>query len=213
MSRRSLFRDVVALTVVASLGLGVLAAWALVEILRQGDLDEARPADAIVVLGAAQYNGTPSAVFAARLDHAIELYDAGIAKVLVVTGGKLPGDRFTEAATARRYAIARGVPADAILAEDHGRNTLESLEAVGAMLRARDLTRVVFVSDRSHMLRILRMALDQGLVAWGSPTATSPRDLDPGSRAKAIVHELAGLAAYLVGGGQLIEDSAVTGAG
>jgi uncharacterized SAM-binding protein YcdF (DUF218 family) len=125
---------------------------------------------------------------------------------LVVTGGKLPADRTTEAAVARSWAIAHGVPADAILGEDHGRNTLESMEAVGAIFRDHGFTTGLFVSDRTHMLRVLRMASDQGMTAWGSPTETSPTDLDAIRRGKAMVHELAGLAAYYVGGGQPIDD-------
>jgi uncharacterized SAM-binding protein YcdF (DUF218 family) len=203
---------VAVLLVVGTLGLGAALALTILAIVRQGGLDEARPADAIVVLGAAQYNGVPSGVFAARLEHAVELYRAGVADVLVVTGGKLPGDAFTEAATARRYAIGHGVPADAILAEDTGRNTLESIEHVGAILRSHDLSSAVFVSDRTHILRVLRMATDEGIAAWGSPTTTSPTDLDPGRRVLAILHEAAGLAAYLVGGGHLIGDSAVAAA-
>lgn len=211
MSRRGGLRDLVALLLVATLGLGAALACTVVAIVRQGSLDESRPADAIVVLGAAQYNGVPSAVFAARLQHAVELYQQGIAGVFVVTGGKLPGDRYTEAETARAYALAHGVPKSAILAENNGRNTLQSIAAVGAILRSHHLTSAVFVSDRTHMLRVLRMATDQGLVAWGSPTPDSPTDLDPGIHARAIVHELAGLAAYFLGGGQPIEDTAVTG--
>jgi uncharacterized SAM-binding protein YcdF (DUF218 family) len=204
-------RDLVALLLVASLGLGAALACTVVAIVRQGAMDESRPADAIVVLGAAQYNGVPSAVFAARLEHAVALYHQGVAKILVVTGGKLPGDRFTEAETARAYAIAHGVPKSAILAENNGRNTLQSIEAVGAILRARHLTSAVFVSDRTHMLRVLRMATDQGLVAWGSPTPDSPTDLDGSVRLRSIAHELAGLAVYFIGGGQLIDDTAITG--
>jgi uncharacterized SAM-binding protein YcdF (DUF218 family) len=212
VSRRGGLRDIAAVLLVATVGLGGALAWTVVAIVRQGAVDESRPADAIVVLGAAQYDGVPSAVFAARLEHAVELYHQGIAKVLVVTGGKLPGDRYTEAETARTYALAHGVPKSAILAENNGRNTLQSIEAVGAILRARHLTSAVFVSDRTHMLRVLRMATDQGLVAWGSPAPDSPTDLEPGSRTRALLHELAGLAAYFIGGGQLVEDSAVTGA-
>jgi uncharacterized SAM-binding protein YcdF (DUF218 family) len=201
----------VALLLVAAVGVGAALARTVVAIVRQGAVDEARPADAIVVLGAAQYDGVPSAVFAARLQHAVELYHQGIAKVFVVTGGKLPGDRYTEAETARAYALAHGVPKNAILAENSGRNTLQSIEAVGAILRARHLASAVFVSDRTHMLRVLRMATDQGLVAWGSPAPDSPTDVDAGSHRRAVLHELAGLVAYFIGGGQLIDDTAVTG--
>jgi len=183
-------------------------AYTVYRINAQGQRDERRSADAIVVLGAAQFNGVAGAVFEARLDHAVELYKEGYAPYLVVTGGKLPADRTTEAATARRWAIAHGVPAEAILSEDQGRTTLESLEAVSSIFRANDLRSAVFVSDETHMLRVLRMASDQGMVAWGSPTRTSPTDLDAGRRARAMLHELAGLAAYFVGGGQLIDDAA-----
>lgn len=213
VGRRQLARDLVLVVTAAAIGLTAATAYAVVQIIRQGETDEARPADAIVVLGAAQYNGTPSPVFAARLEHAVALYQEGLAPWFVVTGGKQPSDRTTEAATARAYAEAHGVPASAILGEDQARDTLESMESVGAILRSRGLTSAIFVSDRSHMLRVLRMATDQGLHAFGSPTATSPSDLDPRARWQAIAHELAGLGAYLVGGGQLIDDPAVMGPG
>jgi uncharacterized SAM-binding protein YcdF (DUF218 family) len=204
-------RDLVLVLAAAAVGVTALSAYGAVQIVRQGDLDEAQPADAIVVLGAAQYNGVPSAVFAARLDHAIALYEEGLATVLVVTGGKLPGDQFTEAQTAAAYAERHGVPAEAIIGENTGRDTLESMEAVGAILRSRHLSSAIFVSDRTHMLRVLRMATDQGILAWGSPTADSPTDLDWSRKAQAVLHELAGLAVYLVGGGRWIDDPAVMG--
>jgi len=206
--RRELIR-IVAFVIAGSLVAGLYTAY---RIASQGDRDERRPADAIVVLGAAQYNGVATDVFAARLDHAVELYQAGLAPYLVVTGGKQPGDRTTEAATARAYAIAHGVPGARILVEDHGRNTLESIEAVGAIFRAHGLSSGLFVSDRTHMLRVLRMASDQGILAWGSPTTTSPTDADPVRRQRAIVHELAGLLAYYFGGGTLVDESAINGA-
>jgi uncharacterized SAM-binding protein YcdF (DUF218 family) len=200
----SLARVVVA----AIVGAAAVLAYTAYRIGSQGDRDERRPADAIVVLGAAQFNGVPGGVFEARLQHAVALFESGIAPYLVVTGGKLPADRTTEAASARRYAIRHGVPADRILFEDQGRTTLESLEAVGAIFRQRGFTTGLFVSDETHMLRVLRMASDQGIESWGSPTRTSPTDRDPSRRAKSIVHELLGLAAYYVGGGRLVEDTA-----
>ena len=201
-------RALLQLLVVALTGLLLLLAYTIYRIAAQGDIDEARPADAIVVLGAAQFNGQPGGVFEARLQHAVDLWKQGLAPYLIVTGGKLPDDLTTEAATARAWAIANGVPREAILAEDKGRNTLESLEGVRAILRAHDLHSAVFVSDRTHMLRVLRMASDMGLRAWGSPTTTSATDLEADRRWKSIAHEVAGLAAYYVGGGRLIEDSA-----
>lgn len=191
-----------------AIGSAVLIGYMALEITARGSRDEQRPADAIVVLGAAQFNGTPGGVFEARLRHAVDLYRAGVAPYLVVTGGKLPGDRTTEAATARRWAIARGVPADAILGENEGRSTLESLEAVQVIFRERGFTSAVFVSDRTHMLRVLRMATDLGIVGWGSPTETSPTDLEISRRTQAMIHEIGGLLAYYVGGGRLIGDSA-----
>ena len=112
---------------------------------QQGTIDERRPVDAIVVLGAAQYDGRPSPVFEARLKHAIDLWDSGIASAFIGTGGKLAGDRTTEAAVARDYAIAHGVPAEAIFGEDRAHNTLDSLTAVASEMRTRDLRSAVFV--------------------------------------------------------------------
>jgi uncharacterized SAM-binding protein YcdF (DUF218 family) len=163
-----------------------------------GNRDDRRAADAIVVLGAAQYNGRPSAILRARVEHAIDLYEAGLARWLVVTGGKADGDRTTEAATARTLAIERGVPASAILVEDQGRTTLESLRGVGAVLRANGLSSALFVSDRMHMLRVLRIARDQGISAWGSPTDSSPTDATFENRLEATAHEIGGLALYFV---------------
>jgi uncharacterized SAM-binding protein YcdF (DUF218 family) len=193
------------------IGVILAGAYTTYRITAQGDRDERRPADAVVVLGAAQFNGIASDVFAARLDHAVELFQAGLAPYLVVTGGKQPGDRTTEAATARAYAIGHGVPADRILMEDKGRNTLDSLTRVRDVFRANGLSSGLFVSDRTHMLRVLRMASDLGMVAWGSPTASSPTDLEPIRRDRALVHELAGMAAYFFGGGTLIDEAPING--
>ena len=184
----------------ALVGAVAVAAYATFRIWDQGEHDERRAADAIVVLGAAEYDGRPSPVFRARLDHAVSLYRAGLAPVLVVTGGKAAGDRTTEAAVAREFAIAEGVPSGSILVEDRGRTTLESLRTVGQMLRDRGARDVVFVSDRTHMLRVLRMARDQGLTSFGSPTTTSPTDADLISRADATLHELGALALYFLTG-------------
>lgn len=188
------------LVLAASVGIALVSAYATYRVWEQGERDEQRPADAIVVLGAAQYDGRPSPLFEARLDHALALYFAGIAPRIVVTGGRAEGDRWTEAEAARAYALARDVPADAILAEHHGRNTLESLRAVADILDAEGLESAVFVSDRTHMLRVLRMARDLGIVAHGSPTRTSPLEHDPRARLQAYVHELGALAVYFVAG-------------
>ncbi len=210
MTARPILRSVVLLAGWGLVGGTLLLVYMASRVSAQGERDERRPADAIVVLGAAQFNGTPGGVFEARLRHAVDLYKEGLAPYLIVTGGKLPLDRTTEAATARAWAIANGVPEDAILGEDKGRNTLASIEAVSRIMREHDLTSALFVSDRTHMLRVLRMASDQGIVAWGSPTLTSPTDSDERRRRKAMFHELAGLVAYYVGAGRLVEDPATT---
>jgi uncharacterized SAM-binding protein YcdF (DUF218 family) len=204
-------RELIRVLATAAVAVSALFGYTAYRIAAQGERDERRPADAIVVLGAAQFNGVPSDVFAARLDHAVALFKAGLAPYLIVTGGKQPGDRTTEAATARAYAMGRGVPDDRILMEDHGRTTLESLQAVEAVMRKHDLHSAVFVSDRTHMLRVLRIAIDLGIQSWGSPTTTSPTDLDAGLRGRALVHELAGLVAYYFGGGGLVDEGAISG--
>ena len=177
-----------------------VAGYAAYRIWDQAGRDERRAADAIVVMGAAQYDGRPSPLFAARLDHAIALYHEGVAPRIIVTGGKREGDRTTEAASAREYAIRHDVPEDAILAEDTSRTTLQSIRQVAALMDDEDIHSAVFVSDPTHMLRVLRMAADAGIDAYGSPTRTSPLEDDAAARVDATVHELGALALYFVTG-------------
>ena len=143
-------------------------------VLVRGRMDQARPADAIVVLGAAQYDGRPSPVLKARLDHGIGLFKRGLAPRFIVTGGRGIGDTTTEAAVGRRYAIKHGVPATAILVEDVGRTTDESMDGVAALMREAGVHRAVLVSDGFHMLRLDILARRHGITAWTSPTRTSP---------------------------------------
>ena len=197
-----MLKDLTRLALAVAAGALIVLAYTTWRIWDQGNQDDGRPADAIVVLGAAQYNGVPSPIYRARLDHAIDLFEEGLAPALVMTGGKLPGDKTTEAEAGRRYAISKGVPADAILVEDHGRTTLESLRTVATMLRDRDIHSAVFVSDRTHMLRVLRIARDEGIEAFGSPTRTSPIDASAGERLRATVHEVGALALYFLAGNE-----------
>lgn len=154
----------------------MLSAWALslIGVYVWGHRDTARPVAAIVVMGAAQYGGRPSPVLRARVDHAIDLWNKGYAPRLVFTGG--PGDRDTtsEAAVAERYAIEHGVPARAILIENVGRSTVESLQHVAALMDAEPSRTVILVSDPFHMLRLTILARRYGLTAYASPTRTSP---------------------------------------
>jgi len=162
-----------AVAVVAAVLLGYYVI-TVYQVWRAARHDGARSSQAIIVLGAAQYNGKPSPVFKARLDHAADLYKQGIAPLVVVTGGKLPGDEFTEAGAGAEYLHTRGIPDDAILRETTSRNSWESLRASARFLKARGVTRVVLVSDPFHSLRIRLIAEENGLDAVTSPTETSP---------------------------------------
>ena len=145
-----------------------------VEVWRFGREDQARPVDAIVVMGAAQWDGTPSPVLQARLDHALDLYRRGLAPLVVVTGGKQPADRFTEAAVSARFLRDHGVPVGAIVQETQGRTSWQELQAIVPLLRDRGLRRALLVSDPYHQRRIIGMARELGLQAYSSPTRTSP---------------------------------------
>lgn len=138
--------------------------------------DQARPAQAIVVFGAAQYNGRPSPVLRARLDHALALYKRGLADKVVVTGGRRAGDRFTEATVSAAYLSRRGVPESALLREVSGRSSWQSLASAAKFLKRRDppITEVLLVSDGYHAARIAAIADELGLDAHTSPAPGSP---------------------------------------
>ncbi len=133
-----------------------------------------RSVDAIVVMGAAQYDGRPSPQLQARLDHVVELWSTGVARVVIVTGGNRPGDRFTEAQASTRYLVGKGVPENVILAEDTGRSSWESINNVADRASEWGIGSVLIVSDPYHCLRVKLMAEEVGLVAHTSSTSTSP---------------------------------------
>jgi uncharacterized SAM-binding protein YcdF (DUF218 family) len=133
---------------------------------RDGD----RSAEAIVVLGAAQYDCRPSPVLQERLDHALEMYEAGAAKTIVVTGGRQEGDRCTEATASAEYLLAAGVPDADVLREVQGTNSWESLAAAARILRDEGMTHVVLVTDGYHALRVQAIADELGLDASVSPS-------------------------------------------
>lgn len=145
-----------------------------VQVHQAGRHDEARPAQAIVVLGAAQYNGRPSAVLKARLDHAADLYKRHLAPVVWVTGGGQPGDRTTEASASADYLHTVGVPDSAIQREVQGTSSWQSLAAAAAIMKQHGVRDVILVSDPFHSLRIKAIASELGLVGHASPTRTSP---------------------------------------
>ncbi len=165
--------------VVALFVLWVISATA---VLIWASRDEARPAQAIVVLGAAQYAGKPSPVLRARLDHALDLWNHHLATLLILTGGTGAGDTTSEAAVGRTYARKRGVPDSAILVENEGRTTSESMRAVAGMLEVRGLQTALLVSDPFHMLRLRILARRFGFTPYTSPTQTSP--ISPNSEAR-----------------------------
>jgi uncharacterized SAM-binding protein YcdF (DUF218 family) len=154
----------------------VFVAWLIsaAAVLTWSSRDEARPAQAIVVLGAAQYAGRPSPVLRARLDHALDLWNRHLASLLILTGGTGSGDVTSEAAVGRNYARKHGVPDSAILVENEGRTTSESMRAVAGMLEARGLQTALLVSDPFHMLRLRILARRFGFTPYTSPTQTSP---------------------------------------
>ena len=145
----------------------------LVQVYRTGGSDQARPVDAIVVMGAAQYDGRPSPQLAARLDHVVSLWNQGVAPLVVVTGGKQAGDRFTEAEASAQYLVDRGVPASSIIMESSGRTTFESVAGAADLLAGRGLDTVLVVTDPYHALRSRLIAEDVGLTAYVSPTPSS----------------------------------------
>ena len=157
---------------------------------------DSRPhSDAIVVLGSAQYNGVPSSIFEARLEHAIKLYDAGVAPVVVTVGGKKSGDQFTEAEAGRDYLASAGIPSDALLAVRGGVDTLESMRLVAAAFRERGWSSAVLVTDPWHAMRAERMADDSGIEASSSPTRQGPAVQTRTTQFKYILRETA---AYLL---------------
>jgi uncharacterized SAM-binding protein YcdF (DUF218 family) len=169
----------------------------VVAIYRQARTDQARPAQAIVVLGTAQYNGWPGPVFRARLDRAIELWRAGYAPLLVVTGGKMPGDGYTEAEAAWAYLTDAGVPAEAIVTENAASDTWQSMLGIATLLQPRGIDEVIVVSDGFHLFRARMMARDVGLQAWGSPAELSPIRTGGGGELTYVIREAAAVVAHL----------------
>jgi uncharacterized SAM-binding protein YcdF (DUF218 family) len=179
-------RRILTVLVVSAFALWIASATA---VLIWSSRDEARPAQAIVVLGAAQYAGKPSPVLRARLDHALELWNRHLASLLILTGGTGAGDTTSEAAVGKNYARKHGVPDSAILVENEGRTTSESMRAVAGMLEVRGLQTALLVSDPFHMLRLRILARRFGFTPYTSPTQTSPISPNREERWKYIFSE------------------------
>jgi uncharacterized SAM-binding protein YcdF (DUF218 family) len=168
-------RFVARFAMVVAVAVVLFAAWIVALVWHGASTDNAEPgADAIVVLGAAQYNGVPSPVLRARLDHAADLWKQKYAPVVVVTGGKAPGDTSTEASASARYLMSKGIPDSAIWREVQGRTSWQSLQASARFMHNRNVEKVILVSDSFHNARISAMAGDLGLDAEVSATTTSP---------------------------------------
>ncbi len=159
-------------------------------------IDDYSRADAIVVLGAAQYDGTPSSVFEARLQQAQKLFGRGVAPLVITVGGKRTGDNYTEAASGKQYLENQGVPADRILAVETGSDTLQSIEAVASAMHQRELSSAVLVSDPWHSLRTRTMTRDENLRAWTAPTRTGPAVYTRESQLHGIARETVALLWY-----------------
>jgi uncharacterized SAM-binding protein YcdF (DUF218 family) len=145
------------------------------DIQRQSEVDEARTADVIVVLGAAEYNGRPSPVFRARLDHAHQLYEKRLAPLILTTGGAGGDPVFTEGEVGRNYLVRRGIPAERIVVEVEGGSTVHSIVAVSEIMRRMNLRSAILVSDGYHIYRSKRILENEGMAAYGSPRPEKPR--------------------------------------
>lgn len=182
----NVIRRILTVMMVTAFTLWIISAAA---VLIWSSRDEARPAQAIVVLGAAQYAGKPSPVLRARLDHALNLWNRHLASLLILTGGTGSGDTTSEAAVGRTYAKKHGVPDSAIIVESEGRTTSESMKAVAGMLEVRGLQSALLVSDPFHMLRLRILARRFGFTPYTSPTRTSPISPNREERWKYIFSE------------------------
>jgi uncharacterized SAM-binding protein YcdF (DUF218 family) len=176
------------------------AEWSLyTAIRRQAGNEEARPADAIVVFGAAEYNGVPSPVLKARLDHALELDDRGLAPAIITTGGSGGDTHFTEGGVARDYLIQQGVAEDKIVSETRSDTTYDSVQAIAQMLQQRHARTCIAVSDGFHLYRIKLMFRSVGITAYGSPAPDSPIEDDPTLRTLYTLREMVNTTAWHLG--------------
>ncbi|MCU1338738.1 MAG: hypothetical protein JWO19_4319 [Bryobacterales bacterium] len=162
-------------TVATGIGLTTVAR----EIREQSRVDEARPADVIVVLGAAEYRGRPSPVLEARLNHALFLYLRNLAPRILTTGGAGGDPTFTEGGVAQAYLSRHGVPSEAILVESEGESTVHSIAAAAEIMRRMNLRSCIVVSDGYHIYRVKKMLENQGLMVYGSPRPEDRVPLEP----------------------------------
>jgi uncharacterized SAM-binding protein YcdF (DUF218 family) len=165
-------------TVVAALMLLTVFSSILVTILNDSTKQELHTADAIIVFGAAQYDGRPSPVFRARLDHANELFRQGLAPVVITTGGSAADPKFSEGGVGHDYLMRKGIPESALIAETQASDTAQSAERVSAIMQENHMHSCLAVSDAYHMFRIRMLLMHQGLRVFLAPRPDSkPKSL------------------------------------
>ena len=172
--------------------------WVTGQIRYYAHRDEARPADAIAVFGAAEYDGRPSPVLRARLDHALQLYRRGLAPLVITLGGGDPADRHSEGGVGHDYLLAHGVPERAIIAETKSDNTEQSAQRLAVIARANGLRSIIVVSDGTHLFRIHALCEHDGLQVFTSPRAVG-RSISREQRVERLIHEIASYTAWRMG--------------
>jgi uncharacterized SAM-binding protein YcdF (DUF218 family) len=160
----------------ACVAFALLCGWVAWRVHQQSQVDEARPADLIIILGAAEYRGFPSPVLKSRLDHGLRLYQAKLAPRILTTGGSGGDPDFTEGEVGRNYLVRKGVPSEAILVEPEGESTLHSVAAVGEIMVRDGFKSCILVTDGYHMFRAKRMLEARGIQVYGSPRAAGPHE-------------------------------------
>ncbi len=188
--------------VLAALSVVAMLALICVLIVLQGRRDDLQNlgvgrVGAAIVLGTAQWSGDRSLVLRARLDHALDLYRRGQVRLIILTGGVGAGETVSEAAAGKQYLLGRGLPAEALLIEDRGTSTWENLRNSVPLIQSHQIGAVVLVSDPFQMLRSLKMTRDLGLIAYGSPTRTSPISANGWQAARYVVREAWAYLVYL----------------
>jgi len=190
-----LLRRLIALLLVAAVVIVGVTAFKIWSVARE---DHRAKVDAIVVLGASQFDGRPSSVFKARLEHAATLLRAGVAPRVITLGGSRPADRFTEAAAGARYLVQQGLPAGKLLAVGQGNDTLQSVTALGVVMRQHHWRSAVLVTDPWHEARSRRMASDKGIIAITSPARGGPAVATRGTEARYVARETAAYLYYVI---------------
>ena len=194
MPRRSWKRRLLLLLLLVAVG---YVAYLYGSIVHQSSQDESRPADAIVVFGAAEYVGRPSPVYRARLDHAADLYRKGLAPIVITTGGAGADPHFTEGGVGREYLKSQGIPDDHLIAETQSPDTAESARRVSTIMRANHMKTCLAVSDAYHIFRIKQMLAREGVTVYGAPRPNS-KPAAFAKRNEAVFHEIASYTLWML---------------